>query len=236
MFFSIFLDKIIFFTGEVKPDLNTILCYKPSNSVLMKRKKKKKIIASDQLPEISSFTSTSSSTANTDERTVRQKSWDYKPSNRYENKMSKGRRSVVTDKPSDKFAVTFLKRRDAGRFFNKKGLRSRNSWANTDNDLDMTRGELLSRAQEIDEHMLLSNAERSSTKKPKRFNLPNVHFQDLGYTKTSIEKPFKKSKTKERMFQIITHDRVMMKFYPMQLDNTYWILEFLETYLDMKRK
>ncbi|XP_048507393.1 E3 ubiquitin-protein ligase LRSAM1-like isoform X5 [Athalia rosae] len=58
-----------------KPDFTTILCYEPKSIA-----KKKKV--ADQLPDISSLTSKSSSDANSIKKTVRQKSWEYKPSNR----------------------------------------------------------------------------------------------------------------------------------------------------------
>ncbi|XP_020709277.2 uncharacterized protein LOC105688302 isoform X3 [Athalia rosae] len=61
-----------------KPDFTTILCYEPKSIA-----KKKKV--ADQLPDISSLTSKSSSDANSIKKTVRQKSWEYKPSNRCSN-------------------------------------------------------------------------------------------------------------------------------------------------------
>lgn len=199
--------------------------------------KKKKITG--QIRQISSMTSTSSSSdVNMDGKTVRQKSWDYKPSNRYADEMI-NERNEAFGRRGNKFAVKFFKRVET-EVLNKnyERLKSRSLYSNTGaySSHEFLPGtEPSPKPKKFGQSTSNSKKERSGKRNSNGYRLPKIGFQDFGYIRTSTEDPFRESETKERMFQIITNDRVMMKFYPMQLDSPYWILEFLETYLDMKK-
>ncbi|XP_063978937.1 uncharacterized protein LOC135163431 [Diachasmimorpha longicaudata] len=79
---------------------------------------------------------------------------------------------------------------------------------------------------------VVANIDNVEEKKTKGVRLPKIMNRNF----TSDVKRLEDIKVKERVYDVMTNDRILTKLRPMRLNDSEWILAFIENYLGVDNR
>lgn len=188
----------------------TILCHDPPSQSISKSSNVLSSSSSIDLPKIIKKLS------------VREKSWNYKPSNRYEQQKLTKNNSLCEECRDDYYNHT-LKQQKIEIKLDKKNVINMETSDESSESLSSCR-----KKKDVAILVKLKSLEDSDyNKEEQKLKLPKIE-------KISLAEEIKRMEdiqVKERVYSVITSERIMTKLRPMRLNDPDWSLAFIQNYL-----